>query len=79
MQNSIKLTIICNEKNIAQVLQSSTDPDNIDLPENLHITTIVKENIYEALIHHEGSILTLRSTVDDLLQQMDVSLNVIKN
>ena len=78
MQSHLKLTITCTNSTIAQLLQLSTEPDNIELPKNLTINTIVNDNIYEAIIEHSGSVLTLRSTIDDLLQQMDVSLSVIE-
>lgn len=78
MRSVIELTITCKSQAIAQLLKSSTDPDNIELPTELTIDSMVNGKIYKVILTHNGSILTLRSTIDDLLQQMDVSLSVIK-
>ncbi|RLI45363.1 hypothetical protein DRO64_02595, partial [Candidatus Bathyarchaeota archaeon] len=49
-------------------------PDNIDLPKGLMIRTFTEKRKLIALITYDGdSLLTLRSTIDDLLSCISVA------
>ena len=76
MDSQLILQVYCQESETAQLIDQATNPDNIELPKTMKMETATQNNIYSAKISFTGSLLTLRSTVDDLLQHIALSLTI---
>ncbi|MHA1713709.1 MAG: KEOPS complex subunit Pcc1 [Candidatus Ranarchaeia archaeon] len=77
MFTALKLEIKCKTEKIAHVISSATNPDNVQLPANMEMRTSVNGNSYSVRMKCAGALMTLRSTIDDLLQNIGLSLSVI--
>ncbi len=61
------ITINYKDKATAFAIQKSVVPDNLELPDGIHIFMAVVENTLEIEVLSERSIGSLVSTLDDLL------------
>jgi len=74
----VQVTLNNITKKKAEAIQKSLEPDNINFPENL---TLEIENIDNKLVfnfHGQDNMKTLISTIDEVLEHVQVALNVIE-
>jgi hypothetical protein len=62
-----QITIDYKDKETALAIQKSVTPDNIELPDGIHIFISVVESTLEIEVLSERTIGSLVSTLDDLL------------
>ena len=79
MSLTCKVQIILNNlsEKKAETIRKALEPDNIDFPENL---TLQVENIDNKLVFNfssQGNMKKLISTIDEVLDHVQVSLKVI--
>lgn len=73
----VQLTLSNLSQKKAQTIRKALEPDNIDFPENL---TLQVENIDNKLVFNfsnQGNMKKLISTIDEILDHVQVSLQVI--
>ncbi len=66
----------------ARTLLRALEPDNSSVPSNIIINSVVEEKILKILIELIGrpkDILTLRNTIDDLLEHLNIALKVVES
>jgi len=69
-----RISLVYGGEREAEAILKSISPDNIDLPKGLMIRTFTEKGRLIALITYDGdNLLTLRSTVDDLLSCISVA------
>ncbi|HDM89413.1 MAG TPA: hypothetical protein ENG65_05430 [Candidatus Bathyarchaeota archaeon] len=74
MRVETRISLVYGEEREAEAILKSISPDNIDLPKGLMIRTFTEKRKLIALITYDGdSLLTLRSTIDDLLSCISVA------
>lgn len=61
------IRIVYKDKETALAIQKSVTPDNMELPDGIHIFIAVIDNTLEIEVLSERSISSLVSTLDDLL------------
>lgn len=84
MNTRIKILLIFPGANlhVAEALIRALEPDNVGAPSNINISSIVESNMLKIVIEFIGrleEILTLRNTIDDLLQHLNVALKVVES
>ncbi|MCD6537625.1 hypothetical protein J7L18_03330 [Candidatus Bathyarchaeota archaeon] len=68
MRVETRISLVYDEEREVEAVLKSISPDNIDLPKGLMIRTFTeKRNLIAHITYDEDNILTLRSTIDDLL------------
>ncbi len=70
------------DSRIAEALIKALEPDNVSAPSNIGIDSIVEKDALKIVIEFVGrpeEILTLRNTIDDLLQHLNVALRVVES
>ena len=74
MRVETRISLVYGGEREAEAILKSISPDNIDLPKGLMIRTFTEKRKLIALITYDGgSLLTLRSTIDDLLSCISVA------
>ena len=74
----VQVTLNNITKKKAEAIQKSLEPDNINFPENL---TLQIENIDNKLVFNfqgQDNMKTLISTIDEVLEHVQVALKVIE-
>ncbi|MBT3284064.1 hypothetical protein HN807_03005 [Candidatus Bathyarchaeota archaeon] len=51
----------------AKAIQKAITPDNLNVPDGMHIITVVEGTVLEIEVHTERSIGSLVATLDDML------------
>jgi len=69
-----RISLVYGEEREAEAILKSISPDNIDLPKGLMIRAFTEKSNLIALLTYDGdNLLTLRSTIDDLLSCISVA------
>ena len=75
-QIEIVINNISKEK--AKVIEKALEPDNVDFPQGLSFTMNEKKNQLVFYFSNEGDLRKLISTVDEVLEHVNLSMEVIK-
>ena len=75
-QIEIVINNISKEK--ARVIEKALEPDNVDFPKGLSLTINEKKNQLIFCFTNEGDLRKLISTVDEVLEHVNLSMEVIK-
>ena len=62
----------------AKVIEKALEPDNVNFPEGLNLKIEEKENQLVFRFENEGDLRKLISTVDEVLEHVNLSMEVIK-
>jgi len=62
----------------AKVIEKTLEPDNVNFPEGLSLKIEEKENQLVFRFENEGDLRKLISTVDEILEHVNLSMEVIK-
>ena len=75
-----QIEIVINDisKDKAEVIEKSLEPDNVDFPQGLNLEIKEKENQLAFYFSNEGDLRKLISTVDEVLEHVNLSMEVIK-
>jgi len=74
----IELVINNISKEKAKVIEKVLEPDNVDFPQGLSLEIKEKENQLIFYFSNEGDLRKLISTVDEVLEHVNLSMEVIK-
>ncbi|MDP6303252.1 MAG: KEOPS complex subunit Pcc1 [Candidatus Nitrosopelagicus sp.] len=75
-QIEIAINNISKEK--AKVIEKALEPDNVNFPQGLNLTINEKKNQLVFCFSNEGDLRKLISTVDEVLEHVNLSMEVIK-
>jgi tRNA threonylcarbamoyladenosine modification (KEOPS) complex Pcc1 subunit len=81
----LTIEIGCQKDKESKAIYNSLIPDNIDLPDNLKIGMEVQERLlllkimFNPNISKENDINTLISTIDEIMEHIEIIKNVIEN
>jgi len=75
-QIEIVINNISKEK--AKVIEKALEPDNVDFPQGLSLEINEKENQLVFNFSNEGDLKKLISTVDEVLEHVNLSMEIIK-
>jgi tRNA threonylcarbamoyladenosine modification (KEOPS) complex Pcc1 subunit len=65
-------------KDKAKVIKKSLEPDNVDFPQGLNLDIKEDKNKLVFYFSNEGDLRKLISTVDEVLEHVNLSMEVIK-
>jgi len=74
----IEIVINNISKDKAKVIEKVLEPDNVDFPQGLSLEIKEKENQLVFNFSNEGDLQKLISTVDEVLEHVNLSMEVIK-
>ncbi|MEC7711342.1 MAG: KEOPS complex subunit Pcc1 [Thermoproteota archaeon] len=74
----IEIVINNISKDKAKVIEKALEPDNVDFPQGLSLEINEKENQLVFNFSNEGDLKKLISTVDEVLEHVNLSMEVIK-
>ena len=75
-----QIEIVINDisKEKAKVIEKALEPDNVDFPQGLSLTINEKKNQLVFYFSNEGDLRKLISTVDEVLEHVNLSMEVIE-
>ena len=75
-----QIEIVINDisKEKAKVIEKALEPDNVDFPHGLSLSINEKKNQLVFYFSNEGDLRKLISTVDEVLEHVNLSMEVIK-
>ena len=74
-QSYFQLNIECKNKELAEIIAKSLEPENSLLKDNTKITIQIVQNTLSIQIESTASISSLRYTVDDILHTISLIEN----
>ena len=74
----IEIVINNISKDKAKVIKKSLEPDNVDFPQGLNLEIKEDKNKLVFYFSNEGDLRKLISTVDEVLEHVNLSMEVIK-
>ncbi len=74
----IEIAINNISKDKAKVIEKALEPDNVNFPQGLSLKIKEKENQLLFSFSSEGDLKKLISTVDEVLEHVNLSMEVIK-
>ncbi len=74
----IEISINNISKDKAKVIEKALEPDNVNFPQGLSLEIKDKENQLLFSFSSEGDLKKLISTVDEVLEHVNLSMEVIK-
>ena len=74
----IEIVINNISKDKAKVIEKALEPDNVNFPQGLSLEIKEKENQLLFSFSSEGDLKKLISTVDEVLEHVNLSMEVIK-
>ena len=74
----IEIVIDNISKDRARVIEKALEPDNVNFPQGLSLEIKDKENQLLFSFSSEGDLKKLISTVDEVLEHVNLSMEVIK-
>jgi len=74
----IEIVINNISKDKAKVIEKALEPDNVNFPQGLTLDIKEKENQLVFNFSNEGDLRKLISTVDEVLEHVNLSMEVIK-
>ena len=80
MSLTCQVEIVLNNisKKKAETVKKALEPDNVNFPQGLSLTINEKKNQLVFYFSNEGDIRKLISTVDEVLEHVNLSMEVIK-
>ncbi|MBN1330848.1 MAG: hypothetical protein JXA54_15350 [Candidatus Heimdallarchaeota archaeon] len=78
IESEISLKLIFPTPEITKAIDKSTQPENIETPENISASSMTKNNELFLTIKSHGSLRDLITTVEDYLEKIDLSYKTIK-
>ena len=80
MSPKCQIEIVINNisKEKARVIEKALEPDNINFPKGLNLEIKEKENQLVFNFSNEGDLKKLIATVDEVLEHVNLSMEVIK-
>ena len=66
------------EVNTAKAIQKAITPDNLTVPDGMHIITLVNGTVLEIEVHTDRSIGSLVATLDDMLSCIQAAERAIE-
>ena len=75
-----QIEIVINDisKENAKVIEKALEPDNVNFPKGLSLEIKEKENQLVFYFSNEGDMRKLISTVDEVLEHVNLSMEVIR-
>ncbi len=67
------------EANTAKAIQKAITPDNMTVPDGMHIITLVNGTVLEIEVHTDRSIGSLVATLDDMLSCIQAAERAIED
>ena len=77
-KSQIEIAINNISKDKAKVIEKALEPDNVNFPQGLSLEIKEKENQLLFSFSSEGDLKKLISTVDEVLEHVNLSMEVIK-
>lgn len=77
MELSAEVSCEYKSEDLAEAIASSVEPDNLDSPEGVEVTTQRKGRLVKSKIRLDGEIETLLATMDDLLSCISTAEKVL--
>jgi len=74
----IEIVINNVSKEKAKVIEKALEPDNVDFPQGLRLTINEKKDQLVFNFSNEGDLRKLISTVDEVLEHVNLSMEIIK-
>ena len=74
----IEIVINNISRDKAKVIEKALEPDNVDFPQGLNMNIKEKKNQLVFYFSNEGDLKKLISTVDEVLEHVNLSMEVIK-
>ena len=74
----IEIVISNISKDKAKVIEKALEPDNVDFPQGLSLNIREEKNQLVFNFSNEGDLRKLISTVDEVLEHVNLSMEVIK-
>ena len=74
----IEIVINNISKNTAKVIEKALEPDNVDFPQGLSLNIREEKNQLVFNFSNEGDLRKLISTVDEVLEHVNLAMEVIK-
>ena len=74
----IEISINNISKDKAKVIEKALEPDNVNFPQGLSLEVKEKQNQLLFSFSSEGDLKKLISTVDEVLEHVNLSMEVIK-
>jgi tRNA threonylcarbamoyladenosine modification (KEOPS) complex Pcc1 subunit len=74
----IEIVINNISRDKAKVIEKALEPDNVNFPQGLSMEIKEKENQLVFYFSNEGDLRKLISTVDEVLEHVNLSMEVIK-
>ena len=74
----IEIVIDNISKDRARVIEKALEPDNVNFPQGLSLEIKEKQNQLVFNFSNEGDLRKLISTVDEVLEHVNLSMEVIK-
>ena len=78
IRDRIEIVINNISKDKAKVIEKALGPDNVNFPQGLSMEIKEKENQLVFYFSNEGDLRKLISTVDEVLEHVNLSMEVIK-
>lgn len=66
------------EVDTAKAIQKAITPDNLGVPDGMHIITVVQGSVLEIEVHTDRSIGSLIATLDDMLSCIQAAERAIE-
>jgi len=67
------------EADTAKAIQKAITPDNLTVPDGMHIITLVNGTVLEIEVHSDRSIGSLVATLDDMLSCIQAAEKAIED
>jgi tRNA threonylcarbamoyladenosine modification (KEOPS) complex Pcc1 subunit len=74
----IEIVINNISRDKAKVIEKALEPDNVDFPQGLSLEIKEKRNQLLFYFSNEGDLRKLISTVDEVLEHVNLSMEIIK-
>jgi len=78
MKARVEVSLLCRDAQVVDVLHGSLEPDNVDLPEGLKLGMKRMGRRLAVNISSEAKVETLLSTVDDILESLQASIDTLR-
>ncbi len=76
--SEITITLIFENKHIAETINNSTSPENQETPIGVFSSSKIEENKIILTIKSEKSLLNLLATLEDYFEKIDLSFKTIR-
>ena len=76
----VLIEVESGDRRLLEAIRKAIVPDNINVPSEMRINCETVGNTLKVSIElHEGNLLRLRNTVDELLEQISIAVRAIKD